>query len=159
MVAKIWVNLGEVARRKPVLKVALLVALALTIGLGGMNQAQAASNSVTITIMRGATLWARPSLTSRVVVMLRRGNRFTITARSASGFWLWGVSDRGTFGWLLNSVGFRALHPTVNVNALVVVSGPTTVVSPTVRRTAPVVPATRPVVPQPPMVQPGTGGY
>ncbi len=150
MLSRFGASLKKLGRGKNVLRVALLVALTLTIGLGAVDQAQAAPGT-TIMIMRGAVIWSRPSLTSRILGVLLRGRHFTVTGRSASGRWLFGITDRNVSGWILN-LGFHRLHPNVNIAMLPIIGATAP------RVTAPVMPA---VPTQKPAVMPPSmgGGY
>lgn len=102
--------------------------------MGTFSQASANNNGQTVVVVNRLVLWARPSMLSRVVVVLTHGRRFTVTNRSASGRWLYGVTDRDVTGWL-PSFGFLQLHPEVRLADLPIrASGLNVPMMPTMRR-------------------------
>jgi hypothetical protein len=93
----------------------------LTAVFGATSSVDAAANTqpsaVTVVVVSRLVLWARPSYRSPIVAVLFMGREFTAVGRSASGRWIYGVTDMGTPGWL-PSRGFLMLHREVRLRAL-----------------------------------------
>ncbi len=93
--------------------------------MGSISPARAAY-AQTITVVHRLVIWASPSFRSPVTAVLLTGRRFTVTARSRSGRWIFGFTDMGMSGWI-STFGFLQLHPEVNLRALSVTAATSSV--------------------------------
>ena len=76
----------------------IIVCLAMLTLLGTLNETHAANSMTTITVVSRLVLWAKPTLNSSIVAVLRRGRHFSVNGRSASGRWIHGMTDKSVVG-------------------------------------------------------------
>lgn len=113
--------LKKLRLRKNTLRYSLLLVIALVLMLSSVSETHANSSAKTITVISRLVVWARPSFRSVITAVLMRGRHFTVTARSPSGQWIYGITDMGMVGWI-PSAGFLQLHPEVRLSVLPVLA-------------------------------------